>query len=180
MAIRWSIASISETEKPIDAAIAEIARAQHGVVSLAQLVALGLSASAVRSRVARGSLHPIHRGVYAVGHQRLTLRGRWMAAVLAGSEATLLASKSSAHLQGLLDTSGRIEIVDPARGARRVPGLIARTSATLTEADVTVVDGIPCTDWARTVIDLAAHHRQREVEIALIEQRPSGSSTLGA
>src|SRR4051794_35365115 len=70
-------------QPPRDLAIAALAGRQHGVVSLAQLVNLGLSPEAVRSRVASGRLHRVHRGVYAVGHSILTDKGRVKAATLA-------------------------------------------------------------------------------------------------
>lgn len=60
------------------APLAEIAARQHGVVALAQLAALGLDREAVRRRVEDGRLHRVHRGVYAVGHSRLTREARWM------------------------------------------------------------------------------------------------------
>src|SRR5687768_6344018 len=70
-------------EPPLDRAIGELAARQHGVVSLRQLQLAGLTASAVRKRATAGRLHRLHRGVYAVGHRRVTGRGRLMAAVLA-------------------------------------------------------------------------------------------------
>jgi hypothetical protein len=63
--------------------IAELAERQHGLASLTRLQALALTDSAVRKRVTAGRLRRIHRGVYAVGHGRLTAEGRVMAAVLA-------------------------------------------------------------------------------------------------
>src|SRR5688500_15008130 len=68
---------------PRDTTLGELARSQHGVVTLGQLKLAGLTASGVRNRVRAGRLYPIHRGVYAVGHDRLTRYGRTMAAVLA-------------------------------------------------------------------------------------------------
>lgn|SRR5262245_1751979 len=65
-----------------DAVIAEIATRQHGVLSVMQLHAAGADSSAIKRRVAAGRLHRVHRGVYAVGHARLSNEGRWMAAVL--------------------------------------------------------------------------------------------------
>ena len=62
--------------------ISRMAGRQHGVVALPQLRELGLSATAVRSRVAAGRLHRIHRGVFAVGTPALSAEGRWLAAVL--------------------------------------------------------------------------------------------------
>lgn len=70
----------------LDVAVSELARRQHGVVALEQLVALGLSARAVQQRAARGRLHRLYRGVYAVGHTALAREGRWLAAVLACGE----------------------------------------------------------------------------------------------
>ena len=75
------------TQDPLlERAIHELAARQHGVVGLRDLVALGLSAPAVRARVAAGRLHRLHHGVFAVAHPRLlTRRGRFMAAVVAAA-----------------------------------------------------------------------------------------------
>ena len=63
--------------------LAALAGRQHGMVSTWQLRAAGLGRGAIADGVQRGWLHPYHRGVYAVGHARVTLKGRWWAAVLA-------------------------------------------------------------------------------------------------
>jgi hypothetical protein len=84
--------------RAVDREIAVLAERQHGVAALAQLVALGLGARAVRGRVAAGRLHRIHRGVYAVGHASLTVKGRWMAAVLACGAGASLSHRSAAAL----------------------------------------------------------------------------------
>ena len=44
-----------------------LARRQHGVVTRAQLLALGFTHDAIMHRLAEGRLHPKWRGVYAVG-----------------------------------------------------------------------------------------------------------------
>ena len=66
-----------------DRVIARVAERQHGVVSIGQLCAAGISEDAVFGRVRAGRLHRIHRGVYAVGHAAPSSGARWMAAVLA-------------------------------------------------------------------------------------------------
>ena len=66
-----------------DQVVAKIAGRQHGVVSAAQLGPAGIDKDAVPRRVKACRIHRIHRGVYAVGHTRLTFEGRCMAAVLA-------------------------------------------------------------------------------------------------
>src|SRR5918996_4736448 len=83
---------------PLDAAVAQLAARQHGCVALAQVRELGLSSTGVRSRVAAGKLHRLHRGVYAVGHPALPPRGLWMAAVLACGPGAVLSHRSAAAL----------------------------------------------------------------------------------
>ena len=67
--------------------MALLAGGQHGIVSRGQLLVLGMSRDQVQDRVAGSQLHQIHRGVYAVGHRKLTLKGVWMGAVLAAAPA---------------------------------------------------------------------------------------------
>jgi predicted transcriptional regulator of viral defense system len=71
-----------------DRALAELARAQWGVVSLEQLRTLELGRGAVARRVRSGRLHRLHAGVYAVGHARVGREGRYLAAVLAALAAS--------------------------------------------------------------------------------------------
>jgi hypothetical protein len=64
----------------VDHAIAALASRQYGVVTREQLRALGLSEDEIDYRIAVGRLRVIHRAVYAVGHDRLSPEGRWLAA----------------------------------------------------------------------------------------------------
>ena len=63
--------------------ISGLAGDQHGVVGRSQLLAAGVGVRAIEHRITAGRLHPLYRGVYAVGHRVLSQRGRWMAATLA-------------------------------------------------------------------------------------------------
>jgi hypothetical protein len=60
-----------------------------------------VSADAARKRADSGRFHRVHRGVYAVGHPRLTQKGRWMAAVLAYGIGAAVSHRSAAALWGL-------------------------------------------------------------------------------
>jgi hypothetical protein len=73
--------------REVEEAIAALGHDQRGVVSRAQLIELGLSASAIKRRVSFGRLQPLHRGVYAVGHRALRREGWCIAAVLAAARA---------------------------------------------------------------------------------------------
>jgi predicted transcriptional regulator of viral defense system len=153
-----------------EAAIAALADAQHGVVALAQLRALGVTASAARNRVADGRLHRVHRGVYAVGRARLTGSGRYMAAVLACGPGAALSHRSAADHLGLLRSDRAGIDVTVSGQARRPRGAVqVHGSATLRENDVMVVEGVPCTSVARTLVDLGDVAARRGVERAVAQ-----------
>src|SRR5688500_11094145 len=84
-----------------------LARAQHGVVTRGQLLALDYRPAAIKHRVATGRLHPIRRGVYAVGRPELSRYGRLMAAVLACGPAAVISHRSAGALWGLHDQDER-------------------------------------------------------------------------
>src|SRR5919197_3640773 len=71
-----------QSPQPMGQQVWALAKRQHGVVTRAQLLELGFSGQSIKHRVANGRLHPVWRGVYAVGRPQLTRHGRWMAAVL--------------------------------------------------------------------------------------------------
>ena len=150
----------------MDRRIAELARRQHGVVGRAQLVALGVSESAIEGRVKRGRLHRVHRGVYAVGHLNLTRNSRFMAGVLACGDKAALSHFSAAVLWGMLGGDGKIHVTAPTGGKR--PGLVIHRAA-LDENEVTKLAGIPVTTPARALIDLADVAPQRTLERAIDE-----------
>ena len=149
----------------MDHSIAALARAQHAVVALWQLVALGIDRNAVAYRVRVGRLQRIHVGVFAVAHARLTRQGYAMAAVLACGPGAVLSHRWAARQWGLLGGAPvRPEVSCPRR--RRRPGITTHR-ADLPDAHMTVHDGIPVTSVARTLLDLADVAPPRLVERAL-------------
>src|SRR3954453_10496039 len=85
---------------PDDREVARIAEAQHGVVAIWQLLALGIGRSAIKYQVGSGRLHKLYRGVYAVGHTALSLNGRLIAAVFSAGPNAVLSHRSAALLWG--------------------------------------------------------------------------------
>lgn len=141
---------------PVDPVVAKLAARQKGVVSRAQLLAIGLGSSGIDFRVRRGRLHAQHRGVYSVGHPRLTARGRLWAAILAcgGREAAVISHRSAAALWELVMTPGVIDVTTLRRSAS-AKGIRVHESRTLLPGDISAIGGLPVTTPTRTLIDLA-------------------------
>ena len=142
---------------------ARVAGGQHGVFHLTQVA---LSARAVQKRAGAGTLHRQHAGVYSIVPRQLLKReGLYMAAVLACGPGAVLSHHSAAVLHQLRDWGATtIHVTVPRRSRRKHPGVTVHCSTTLTDADVTVEQRIPCTSVARTLLDLAdaVTHRQLE------------------
>ncbi len=147
---------------------AELAARQHGVVGRAQLVALGLGRSGIRSRLRSGRLHRIWEGVYAVGQASLTRQGRWMAAVLACGPGAVLSHWSAAELWRIRQPSGgAIHVTSPQKSS--ASWQFVRHHSSLPADEVTFEDGIPVTGVPRTLLDLAAVASADVVDFALRE-----------
>jgi hypothetical protein len=71
------------------------------------LVALGYSDRAIKTRIATGRLHERYKGVYSVGYRKLTREGHWMAAVLAYGPTAVLSHRSAAALWASCPTRRR-------------------------------------------------------------------------
>jgi hypothetical protein len=166
----------------LDRAIVDHAVPQHGTVSLAQLLELGMASSSVRSRARAGRLHRIHHAVYAlVPESLLTRDGRWMAAVLACGDGAVLSHRSAAALHGIRRTDrANAEVIAVGRSARKRAGIDIHRSTTLSPADTSIVNGIPCTTVARTLLDLAAVLPRRPVERAFDQAEMEGVLDLPA
>lgn len=138
-----------------DAAVAELAARQWGVVENAELWRCGLSRDAVARRLRAGLLHEVHPGVYAYGHAGLSLRGRFLAAAKAAGPDAALSHRSCAVMWQALDwdESWLPEVTIPMRGARQIPGVIVHR--TRVPFHVMRFDGIPLMTPARMLLDLA-------------------------
>ena len=123
----------------------------------AQLSAAGVGDSGVRDWVQSGRLHRLYRGVYAVGHDRLRLEGRWLAAVLACGTGAVLSHRDAAQLWELRQSnSGVIDVTVRSRAGRpKRRGIRVHRSGRLAPEEVTIRAGIPVTTVARTLLDLA-------------------------
>jgi predicted transcriptional regulator of viral defense system len=148
--------------------LAELASRQHGVAAIWQLEELGLGRKAIEYALRSGRFHQLYRGVYAVGHTALSLRGRLLAAVFSAGPLAVLSHRSAAMLWGLLpDSRPVIDVTTPDRGRTSKGGVRVHRVRSLHPADVTVVDSIPVASVARTLFDIARTESPRQLHYAL-------------
>jgi very-short-patch-repair endonuclease len=158
-----------KTLQPDPARLWELARRQHGVVARSQLLSMGFSPVAIKHRIARGRLHPLWRGVYAVGRREVGQRGRWMAAVLSCGPKALLSHRAAGALWGFLSPSPLLDVTIPADVLRRRPGIRVHRRSWLGPENRCSISGIPVTDSVSTLIDIAACASSSQMERAVNE-----------
>ncbi|HTW11954.1 MAG TPA: DUF559 domain-containing protein, partial [Solirubrobacteraceae bacterium] len=120
--------------------------------------------------VSLGRMHRLHQGVYALTPPALLRpHGRRLAAVLACGPGAALSHRAAADLHGLLPYKGsRLDVTVPTGADRRRPNIHIHRSRTLAPAnDVMLIDRIPTTTPARTLLDLAAILPPNQLDRAL-------------
>jgi very-short-patch-repair endonuclease len=148
--------------------IRRLAEKQHGVIARRQLIDHGLGERLIESRVERGHLIPLHRGVFALGHRRIGLYGEWMAAVLACGPGAVLSHGTAAQLWGIRGSRKPIEVTRVS-GHRRPHGVRLHQTRSLPAEHVTVEAGIPVTTLERTFLDNAPRLDAKQMEHDLVE-----------
>ncbi len=143
----------------------ELARNQHGVISRDQLVEVGYRRHAIDHRIRTGRLHPLHRGIYAVGRPHATDHGRWMAAVLACGEGAAISHSSAAALWRIgPEDRNVVELSLPSPFQRCRPGLRIHRRPSLQSRDITAEFGIPVTAPIQTLIDMTLRLDRPDIE----------------
>jgi very-short-patch-repair endonuclease len=154
----------------------ELAGRQHGVVSTRQLARIGYTRSSASKAHRVHRLRRIHRGVYMVGHEKLTWHGHCMAAVLAARPA-VASHLSAAWLWELIGRSpSRIAVTVPS--SRRNRREFRLHVADLPPVDRAVKDAIPVTSWARTMLDMAAISDEAQIQRLIKRSEQLGAFDL--
>jgi very-short-patch-repair endonuclease len=126
------------------------------LITLRQLLDLGVSKSGVSRAVKSGRFHPLHRGIFLVGHAVPPPLARELAALLACGPSAALSHRTAGVLYRILPSrTGPVEITIADRRCRERPGLRPYAKA-LPENEVTTRHGLRITTPARTLRDLAA------------------------
>lgn len=136
--------------------IAETATSQGGVVSLDQLRDEGVSRRRAAERADDGTLHRIHRGVYAVGHRSISRNAHLRAALLACGGGAVLSHGTAAAFHRLFDEWPHfVDVTVPVEAGRKIDGIRCRRCRYPEPDEVEVRDGLAVTTVARTLVDLA-------------------------
>lgn len=136
------------------------------MVSRTQLLARGYSAAAIAHRLAVGRLHPVQRGIYAVGRPGLSRHGIWVAAEMSCGTEAVVSHESAARLWRIREHERHLEVTVPLQSRRRRPD-IAIYQRTLPAAERTTHEGVPVTTVHRTLLDLAARLSRGQLEAAI-------------
>ena len=134
-----------------DREIARQASRAHGVVTRAALLAGGVTPAELESRLRKGTLLPVHWGVYRVGHRAPSVEASYLAAVLACGEGAALSGKAAAYLFGLVEEQASPEVTAPTY--RRVAGVKTHRARRI---EATMFRGVPVTTIPQVLVDLAA------------------------
>jgi predicted transcriptional regulator of viral defense system len=144
-----------------DTRIAALAKGQHGVVTLDQVRAAGVTAGQLRGRVASGALVLVAAGVYRVAGSPRTWEQRALESCLAAGGGAVLCRRAAAHVWCLdVPAPATIEVAIPHRRSVRRSAALATGARvhrvrTLDAGDRTRAGTLPVTTVPRTLVDLA-------------------------
>lgn len=130
-------------------------RHQHGLVTIQQAHALGISRDAIATRVRRGELERVLPRVYRSTLVAPSLREAALGAVLWAGEGAVASHTTAARILGAQVPGGKPHLWVPSgRGVRS--GLVIVHRGEVAKNDHRIRDGVPVTSPARTLVDVAS------------------------
>lgn len=148
-----------------------IADRQDGCLTHGQLVGAGLSLQEITGLLERKIVLPVHRALYVVATEGLSMGQLQTCALLRATPLGGLSHRTGCEARGLLPP--RVDVVEVAssrRGLARAlrtrvpmrdtgrPGTIITTRAAEPLTEITAVGGLPALPLARCLVDLAGRH----------------------
>ena len=163
----------------LDQAVAGLATTQYGLFARSQVLDLGASLSLIERRLAAGRWMLLARGVYSLPGVGGSWRRSLMAACLEAGPGAVASHESAAALHGFATfTAGPVVVMLAHGDHQHLKTGRLRQSTDLQPHHCTVVDGIPVTIAARTLVDLAAAVRPGRLRIAVEDALAARSCTL--
>jgi very-short-patch-repair endonuclease len=164
----------------LDRSVARLAARQHGLFTRAQARALGARDDDIDRRIGSGRWELVLPAVLRVAGVPSGEAQRHAAAALWCAPDGVLSQHTAASRYALdaIGKDARLHVLVPsARALSRQSGLVVHRTAVLDEVDRYVVDGIPVTSPARTIIDLAGSLHAEALEAAFESARRAGLLT---
>lgn len=152
--------------RPVEVAVAQLARRQFGVVSRSQLIELGLTAEQIKWRREWGRLHRVHHNVYAVGHTALVDHAHLIAGLLSAGPTAFLSHRTAAAVWGLRVVNvRRIELTVPGpTSLTRDPLILHRTRHDPHPDDIRTRNGLRVSSVPKLLVELAAQETPAELD----------------
>ena len=150
----------------IDDHVARLASKQHGVFGREQLLELGATRGVIQRRLLSGRWEILAGKSLRLAGAPPSWRSSLLAACLAWGAGAFASHRAAAalwHLAGF--EPNLIELTVPIHRKRAAPGIVHRNS--LLASDTTIVEAIPVTTPARTLLDIASVVLRDMVEEAL-------------
>lgn len=157
----------------------ELAADQHGYLTTAQALELGIRRDTLRKMARRGALERVSWGVYRVPAFPLSPLGQYMEACLwPAGPVGVISHQSALAIRDISDVSpARVHIILPRdfRVRRMIPAYLSIHNAELTEDEIASEEGIPTTTVRRTIADCFRAH----LGPALLRQAIEDGERLG-
>jgi hypothetical protein len=151
--------TVSTTRTATELALRAVAAPQRGLFTTTQASDTGWSRQRVHRWRVSGRIEPVHPQVYRFAGSPTDWMAQLLAALLAAGDEAVASHRSALALQDVeparRDLPTPIEISIPAKRDAKLRGVVVHRVA-LPASDVTVIDGIPCTSYERTLLDNAA------------------------
>lgn len=159
--------------------LAELASRQYGLFSRAQAVALGVSSKVIEARLRSARWERVAPGVYAFAGGTPSWRRDLMAACLQAGPSGVVSHESAAALHGLATFApGPVVVMLTHGDHQHLRRGRVRQSTDLAPHHCSVVDGIPVTTPARTLVDLAGAVRPGRLRIGVEDALAARKCTL--
>jgi hypothetical protein len=160
----------------IGSAVAELASRQHGVVARGQLRRLGLSDDAILRWLRDGRIHRVFRGVYSLGLAGPDDLARIAASVHACGPGTIVSHRSAAFLLRIGEQAPAVvDVISARQAGRGIDGIRVHSVRYPGDSERLLIDGIPCTNASRTLVDLAGTYGEMQlrerVEMAAMRKK---------
>ena len=160
-----------------------LAEPQHGYFTSAQAKRAGIIQNTLTHMARRGAIQRVSRGVYRLVRYPVSPLSQYMEAALWPQAGTrgVISHQSALAFHGMSDVSpAKVHITIPPgyRVRREAPSYLALHTASLSERDVQILNGVPVTTPVRTVLDCqSVHIGSALIQQAIADGRDAGKLT---